>query len=175
MMKKETSTGCGLQQLPEGPVYLVSTEHKEKKNIMSVSMFAYMSGRLVSIGVEPSRYSYDLIQKSGEYVINIVDEGLVEAVKLCGQNSGREVDKFKLANLTPVKGTKVNAPLIQESPVNLECAVVKEIEIGGHNWFIGEVLTTHVREGYNWKDGLLLKWIGKERFYFKFGKEISKF
>jgi flavin reductase (DIM6/NTAB) family NADH-FMN oxidoreductase RutF len=154
---------AGLQQLPEGPVYLVSTEFEGKRNIMSVAVFAYMSGRLVSIGVAPSRYSFGLIRKSGVYVVNVVDKGLVEAVRICGENSGRNVDKFKLAGLTPVKASKVNAPIIQESPVSLECKVFKEIEVGGHVWFIAEVQAAHVREGYDWKDGLLLKWIGARR------------
>jgi flavin reductase (DIM6/NTAB) family NADH-FMN oxidoreductase RutF len=78
---------AGLQQLPEGPVYLVSTEFEGKKNIMSVAVFAYMPGRLVSIGVAPSRYSFRLVRKSGVYVVNVVDKGLVEAVRICGENS----------------------------------------------------------------------------------------
>lgn len=76
-MKRETSINLGLQQLPEGPVYLVSTEFERKRNILSVAMFAYMAGKLVGIGMAPSRYSFDLIRKSGAYVINVVDEGLI--------------------------------------------------------------------------------------------------
>ena len=174
-MKSETSANSGLQVLPEGPLYLVSTEFQGKKNVMSLSMFAYMSGRLISIGVVPSRYSFDLIRKSQEYVLNVVDEGLIEAVRICGENSGRDIDKFKLAKLTPIKSAVVNAPLIQESPVNLECKVVKEVEIGGHVWFVAEAQTAHIEEGYDWRQGLLLKWIGKERFFYKFGEKVGKF
>ena len=69
----------------------------------------------------------------------------------------------------------MNAPAIQESPVSLECKVVRVIDVGGHTWFIAEVQAAHVREGYDWKHGLLLKWIGEDRFYFKFGRKVGKF
>jgi flavin reductase (DIM6/NTAB) family NADH-FMN oxidoreductase RutF len=69
----------------------------------------------------------------------------------------------------------VKAPLIQESPLSIECKVVKEVEVGDHVWFMGEVLAVHVREGYNWKDGLLFKWIGEDGFYYKIGEKTGKF
>ena len=176
-MKGEIPVSEGLRQLPIRPVYLLSTEHNGKKNIITIGMFAYFSGKptLVGVGIAPSRYSFDLIRQSGEYVVNAVDEKLMEAVRVCGEKSGREVDKFELANLTPEKGVKVNAPCIKESPVSIECKVVKEIEVGDHIWFIGEVLATQVREGYGWDDGLLFKWIGKDGFYYKVGEQIGKY
>ncbi|MDH5460009.1 MAG: flavin reductase family protein [Candidatus Bathyarchaeota archaeon] len=176
-MKKEVPVLDGLRQLPIRPVYLVSVEHEGKKNIISIGMFAFFSGKptLVGVGIAPSRYSFELVRKSGEYVVNVVDDKLMEAVRICGEKSGREVDKFELAKLTPVRGVKVKAPLIQESPVSIECKVVKEVEVGDHVWFIGEVLAVHVREGYNWKDGLLFKWVDKEGFYYKVGEKVGKF
>jgi flavin reductase (DIM6/NTAB) family NADH-FMN oxidoreductase RutF len=176
-MKKEVSISEGLRQLPIRPVYLLSAEHKGKKNIITIGMFAYFSGKptLVGVGIAPSRYSFDLIRQSGEYVVNVVDEKLMGAVHICGEKSGREVDKFELAKLTPEKGIKVNAPLIRESPVSIECKVVKEVEIGDHVWFIGEVLAAHVREGYEWSDGLLFKWIGEDGFYYKVGEKVGNY
>jgi len=176
-MKKEIPVSEGLRQLPIRPVYLISTEHKGKRNIITIGMFAFFSGKpsLVGVGVAPSRYSFDLIHQSREYVVNVVDEKLMEAVRVCGEKSGREVDKFKMAKLTPEKGVKVNAPLIKESPVSIECKVVKEVDVGDHVWFIGEVLAAHVREGYKWSGGLLFKWIGEEGFYYKVGKQIGKY
>jgi flavin reductase (DIM6/NTAB) family NADH-FMN oxidoreductase RutF len=176
-MKKEVPVSEGLRQFPIRPVYLLSSEYKGKKNIITIGMFAYFSGKptLVGVGIAPSRYSYDLIRQSGEYVVNVVDEKLMEAARICGEKSGREVDKFELAKLTPEKGIKVNAPLIKESPVSIECKVVKEVEVGDHVWFIGEVLATHVREGYKWNDGLLFKWIGEDGFFYKVRKKIGKY
>lgn len=175
-MKKETLTSHGMRQLPIRPIYLVSAEYKGKRNIITIGMFASFSGRptLVGIGISPSRYSFELIRKSGEYVVNVVDEKLMEASRICGEKSGREVDKFELAKLTPSKGVKVKAPLIEESPVSMECKVVKEVEVGDHVWFISEVVAVHVREDYEWEDGLLFKWIGKEGYYYKVGEKIGK-
>ena len=176
-MRKEVAVRDGLRQLPIRPVYLVSVEHEGKKNIISIGMFAFFSGKptLVGIGVAPSRYSFELVRQSGEYVVNVVDEGLMNAVQVCGEKSGREVDKFELAKLTPTRGVEVKAPLIQESPVSIECKVVKEVEVGDHVWFIGEVLAVHVREAYNWKDGLLFKWVDEDGFYYKVGEKAGKF
>jgi len=176
-VKKEVSVSEGLRQFPIRPVYLLSAEHEGKKNIITIGMFAYFSGKptLVGVGIAPSRYSFDLIRQSGEYVVNAVDKKLMNAVRVCGEKSGREVDKFELAKLTPEKGVKVNAPLIKESPASIECKVVKEIEAGDHVWFIGEVLAAHVREGYKWSDGLLFKWIGEDGFYYKVGEKIGEY
>ena len=176
-MGKMESIREGLSRLPIRPVYLVSMEHDGKRNIITIGMFAYFSGNptLVGIGIAPSRYSFNLIKKSKEYVVNVVDKEFMEAVRICGRCSGRDVDKFKKAKLTPVKGVKVDAPYIKEASVNIECKVVQEIETGDHIWFIGEVQTVHINEGYDWKQGLLFKWIGKDGFYFKVGKQLERY
>ena len=85
------------------------------------------------------------------------------------------MDKFELAKLTAVPASKVSAPLIQESPLSIECKVVQIVDVGDRVWFMGEVLATHVREDYNWKNGLLLKWVGEEGFYHKVGKSVGKY
>lgn len=176
-MKKEESIREGLRQLPIRPVYLASMEHDGKRNIITIGMFAFFSGdpSFVGIGIKPTRYSYNLIRKSREYVVNVVDEKLKGAVRICGEHSGRDLDKFMRASLTPAKGAKVKAPLIQECPVNIECKVVQEVETGDHVWFIGEVQAAHVNEGYDWKEGLLFKWIGKDGFYYKVGQKAGEY
>lgn len=176
-MKREKSIREGLRKLPIRPVCLVSMENNGEKNIITIGMFAFFSGNptLVGIGVKPDRHSYDLIHKSREYVVNIVDDRLMKAVRICGERSGRDSDKFKLTQLTPVKGAKVQAPHIQESPLSIECKVVQEVETGDHIWFIGEVQATHVNEGYEWRQGLLFKWVGKEGFFFEVGAQRGKY
>jgi len=176
-MRKEVPVAEGLRQLPIRPVYLVSMEHKGKKNIITIGMFAFFSSypKLVGIGIAPKRHSYYLIRESREYVVNVVDENLMEAVRICGERSGKDSDKFTLTGLTPVKGAKVNAPRIKESPVNIECRVVKEIETGDHVWFIGEVQATHMKQGGDWKQGLLFKWIGEDGFIYRVGEQVGKY
>jgi flavin reductase (DIM6/NTAB) family NADH-FMN oxidoreductase RutF len=176
-LKKEVPINEGLRKLPIKPVYLAASEHEGKRSIITIGMFGYFSGKptLVGIGIAPSRYSFDLIRKSGAYTVNAVDERLIDAVRICGQKSGRDVDKFELANLTVERGVKTGAPLIGESPVSIECKVVKEVETGDHVWFIGEVLAVHVKEDYDWKDGLLFKWVGEDGFYYKTGEKLAKY
>ena len=176
-MKKELPVSEGLRHFPIRPVYLVSIKHEAVQNIISIGMFAVFSSKplLVGIGVAPSRYSFDLIRKSKEFVVNAVDEKLTDAVEICGEKSGRDIDKFEATALTPAKALKVSAPLIEESPVSIECRLVKEVEAGDHVWFIGEVLAAHLREGYDWKDGMLLKWVGEDGLYYKVGTKVREY
>ena len=103
---------------------------------------------MVGISIRPNRYSFNIIKESKEFVLNIVNEELVKQADFCGSHSGRDVDKFKVLNLTPIKGEKVNSPLIKESPINLECQVKKIIELGTHHLFIGEIIATHIDDQY---------------------------
>ncbi|UCE96618.1 MAG: flavin reductase family protein [Candidatus Bathyarchaeota archaeon] len=176
-MKIERSIREGLRQLPIRPVYLISMENDGEQNIITIGMFAFFSGNpsLVGIGVKPNRHSYSLIQGSQEYVVNVVDDKLMGAVRICGERSGRDCDKFRLAQLTPVKGTNIQAPHIKESPLSIECKVVQEVKTGDHIWFIGEVQAVHVDKSYKWQQGLLFKWVGKEGFFYEIGAKKGKY
>ncbi len=100
------------------------------------------------ISVRPMRHSYGIIRKNGEFVINLTTRALAFATDWCGVKSGRDYDKFKEMGLTPVPASKVQAPLLKESPVNIEC-VVKEIkELGTHHMFISEVVAINADEDY---------------------------
>ena len=103
---------------------------------------------MVYISVRPERYSYELIKESGEFIINLTTKSLVKAADYCGVKSGKDVDKFKEMKLTPVMGKFVQAPMIGESPVNIECRVKQIIPLGSHHMFIAEVLGVHVDGKY---------------------------
>ncbi|MCI9315609.1 MAG: flavin reductase family protein [Lachnospiraceae bacterium] len=103
---------------------------------------------MVSISVRPERYSYHMIEETGEFVINLTTENLAFATDYCGVKSGRDVDKWKEMKLTPVSGVHVKAPLVAESPVNLECRVTQKQELGSHHMFLAEVLAVHVDDRY---------------------------
>ena len=93
-MKKVDPIRAGLRKLPIRPVYLISMKHEGKNNIITIGMFAFFSGNptLVGIGVKPSRFSYEMIKKSREFVVNVVDGKLMYAVRVCGESSGRNLD-----------------------------------------------------------------------------------
>lgn len=100
------------------------------------------------ISVRKERHSYKLIKESSEFVINLTTEALVHPTDFCGVRSGRDVNKFEVTGLTPEPATHVKAPLIKESPVNIECRVTQIIELGSHDMFMAEVLAVHADEAY---------------------------
>jgi len=102
------------------------------------------SPAMVSVSIRKERYSYDIIKNSKEFVINLVTKDLVKQADYCGVKSGRNVDKFKEMNLTPMKGKIVSAPIIGESPVSLECVVKDIIPLGTHDMFLAEVVSVAV-------------------------------
>lgn len=103
---------------------------------------------MVSISVRPERYSYSIIKETGEFVINLTTRELVFATDYCGVKSGRDVDKFKEMKLTALPGTQVKAPLIGESPVNLECKVKQVLSLGSHDMFVAEIAAVHADSRY---------------------------
>jgi len=100
------------------------------------------------ISVRPTRHSYPIIKRNGEYVINLSTKSLAYAADWCGVKSGNKFNKFNEMGLTPVPASKVNAPMIGESPVNIECVVKEIIELGSHHMFISEVVAVNADEKY---------------------------
>lgn len=133
------------------PVVMVSVADKEgKQNIITIAWTGTICSDppMVSISVRPERYSYHMIKETGEFVINLTTKELAFATDYCGVKSGRDVDKFEAMQLTPVCGEKVKAPLIAESPVNIECKVTEVKHLGTHDMFMAEVVCVHADEKY---------------------------
>ncbi len=133
------------------PAVMVSCgSEKEKRNIITIAWTGTICSDppMAYISIRKERYSYDIIKKSREFVINLTTQSLAFATDYCGVKSGREVDKFDFLKLTPIPATKINAPMIKESPVNIECKVTQVIELGSHDMFIAKVLAVHADESY---------------------------
>lgn len=132
------------------PAVMVSCGTMEKPNIITIAWAGTVcsSPAMVSISVRKERYSYDLIQDSKEFVINLVTKELVKTADYCGVKSGRDVDKFKTMNLTPMQGKSVSAPIIGECPVNIECVVKQILTLGTHDMFLAEVVNVSVDKKY---------------------------
>lgn len=101
---------------------------------------------LVGLSIRPSRRSNTLIRNSGEFVMNIPSRALLEQADQCGFASDPDADKFSRAGFTPARAEKVSAPLIQECPLNLECAVRQVLPLGSHDLFIAEIVAAHADE-----------------------------
>ena len=138
------------------PAVMVSCRREgEKPNIITVAWAGTVCSDppMVSISVRPERYSHHMIEETKEFVINLTTKDLVFATDFCGVKSGRDVDKFKKMHLTPLPGEKVKAPLLAESPVNLECRVKQTIRLGTHDMYLAEVAAVHADEAYLDKKG----------------------
>ena len=99
---------------------------------------------MVSISVQPIRYSHHILMEKKEFVINLTTRELTYAMDFCGVRSGKDLDKFKACHLTREKAAFVKAPLIKESPVNIECKVTNILPLGSHDLFLATVEGVHV-------------------------------
>lgn len=133
------------------PVVMVSMADKNgKTNIITIAWAGTVCTNppMVSISVRPERYSHAILRDTGEFVINLTTRSLAFATDFCGVKSGRDTDKFKEMELTPLAAAKVKAPLIGESPVNLECRVSQILSLGSHDMFLAEVVAVHADRKY---------------------------
>src|SRR3989338_873062 len=115
------------------PAIMVSCgQFGKKMNIITLSWAGTICSdpAMVSISVRPHRYSYNIIKESGEFVINLTTEKLAFATDYCGVVSGKDINKFEKMKLTPLEARHVKAPLIKESPVNIECKVEEIKKLG---------------------------------------------
>lgn len=148
MAKQQWKPGNMLYPLP---AVMVSTRDLAgNDNIITVAWAGTICTNppMVSISVRPERHSYQMLKKTKEFVINLTTEELAYATDYCGVRSGRDVDKFKEMKLTKEKAEFVNAPMIKESPVSIECRVKKIVELGSHHMFTADVLAVHADENY---------------------------
>ena len=132
------------------PAVMVSCGNMEKSNIITVAWTGILNTNpaMVYISVRPTRYSYNLIKESGEFVINLTTKDLAYATDWCGVKTGAKVDKFAEMHLTKEKAKFVKCPMIKESPVSVECKVKEIKELGTHHMFVAEVLGINADEKY---------------------------
>ncbi len=128
--------------LEPGPVVMVSTAGRGHANIMTMSWHTMMEFEPPMVGcvISNRNYTFEIIKRTRECVINIPTRELVKETVACGNASGRTIDKFKAFHLTPVAASQVKAPLIDECYANLECKVVDARMVEKYNFFILEVL-----------------------------------
>ena len=108
------------------------------------------------IGIMPSRYSHHMVKESGCFVINLPKKSFRKEYDYLGSASGRDEDKFAALNLNWEDATYVNAPILTDCPVSIECSVVDSTTPGSHELFIGKVEAVHVDEEYLDANGNIL-------------------
>ncbi len=133
------------------PAVLVSCGDKKGNiNVMTAAWTGTICSDppMVYVSVRKERYSHHMIQETREYVINLTTEKLAWTADFCGVRSGRDLDKFKEMKLTPVQGELEYAPMIEESPVSIECRVTNVMDLGSHDMFMAEVTAVYADEQY---------------------------
>mgnify|MGYP002798331649 FL=1 len=139
------------------PAVMVSTADKKgNTNILTIAWTGTVctNPAMVYISVRPERYSYHMIKESGEFVINLTTEELIRATDFCGVRSGKDMDKWKECRLTEGRAVSLEyAPVIEQSPVNIECKVKSVQELGSHHMFLAEVTAVQADEKYMDENG----------------------
>lgn len=147
-MKKSFKPGTMIYPLPAVLVSCGATP--DEYNVMTASWTGTVCSNppMCYVSIRPERYSYDIIKRTGCFVINLTNKDLARATDFCGVRSGREMDKFKEAGITPGKAEIVAAPIVEESPVSIECRVVDIRPLGSHDMFLAEVVNVLVDAKY---------------------------
>lgn len=142
MKKRMLPLSTVYQTLEPGPVVLLSTMGKNKPNVMTMSwhMMIDFEPPIIGCVVSNRDFTFDILRKTKECVINIPTVEMASTVVKIGNTSGRNTDKFKKFELTAINASEVKAPLIQECYVNLECKVIDTRLVNQYNIFIVEVL-----------------------------------
>ena len=180
-MKKDWKPGTMIYPLPAALISCGSNQ--EEYNIITLSWVGTICSTppMCYISIRPSRHSYDIIKRTGEYIINLTTVEMAKATDWCGVRSGKDYNKFEETQLTAGKASIVNAPLIEESPVCIECKVKEIISLGSHDMFISDVVNMRIDEQYidaktgriNLRQAKLISNINGH--YHSWGEKIGKF
>ncbi len=164
------------------PAVLVScTDGKGHDNLITVAWTGTVCSDppMLYISVRKERYSHALLMQTREFAVNLTTKDLCFATDYCGVKSGRDVDKWAQMHLTKQPAQVIQAPLLAESPVNIECRVKDVLPLGSHDMFLADVVSVSVDEAYM-KDGKFdlskaQPLIYSHGEYFEAGAKLGKF
>ena len=179
MARKNLNAGTLLAPLP---AVMVSCGTTEKANVFTAAWTGIINTKppMLYISVRPTRYSYDIIKNSGEFVVNLTTSKMTFQTDYCGVKSGREQDKIKKCNLHIESANTISAPIISESPLSLECRVKDIKSLGTHDMFIADIVSISVDERYiDSKGKINLEQAGLMAYshgnYFALGRKLGSF
>ena len=179
MAKVSWKPGAMLSPVP--PV-LVSCSDGERDNLITVGWTGIICTEPAKtyISLRPERFSYEIISKSREFIINLPSSHIIRSIDFCGVRSGRCLDKFKECRLTKEKATQVACPAVAESPISIECRVTDIVKLGTHDMFMADIIAVNVDERYiDEKGKLRIEQCSLAAYahgsYFALGKKIGSF
>ena len=163
------------------PAVMVSLGDMEKSNIITVAWCGITNTvpPKTYISVRPERHSYKILKEKREFVINLTPSSLTKKADFCGMYTGKKVDKFKECGFTKEKSSKIDAPMIGECPISIECKVTDIIPLGSHDMFLADIVAVNVEKSLLEGDKLCINRAHLCAFahgeYYKLGERIGKF
>ena len=164
------------------PAVLVTCGTKERANVLTIAWTGIINTipPMTYISVRPERHSYSIIKETGEFVINLTTSAMAKETDFCGVRSGRDIDKISRCRLHLTAGETVGAPVIEESPLSLECRVTEIKELGSHHMFIAEITKVRLEERFMDSKGKInLQQAGLMAYshgeYFSLGRKLGDF
>ena len=177
---KKTRLGPCITFFPQ-PTTMVSTvDDKGEVNIMTASWAGIVSKTppTMAISLHHNRKSYENIRRNGEFIVNMVPAGLAIEADYCGIRSGYNVDKLSAIGLTTGCADIISVPLLNESPLNVECRLTLEVPLGDYRLLIAEILEVHIDSAAQTENGGLdatvfdpLVYLGGVREYWGLGEK----
>ena len=145
-MKKNLKPGTMIYPIPA--VMVSCGAVADEYNIMTAAWTGTICSEppMCYVSIRPERHSYDIVKRTGEFVINLTTVALAKVTDWCGVRSGRDFDKFAHCGLTPEKSAVVAAPSIGEAPVSIECRARQIVPLGSHDMFVADVVNVAVDE-----------------------------
>lgn len=145
MAKKVWKPGTMLYPVPPA---MITCGTAQKPNVFTAAWTGIVNSEppMTYISVRPERYSHGLIKETGEFVINLTTADLVKTADFCGVKSGRDINKFEQTGLKTLQASKVACPLLEASPVSLECKVKEVKSLGSHDMFLAEIVAVDIDE-----------------------------
>lgn len=178
-MKTDWKPGTMIYPLPAALVSCGNCE--DEYNLITVAWVGTICTNppLCYISVRPERHSYNIIKKNMEFVINLTNKEMAFATDWCGVRSGRDHNKFHEMKLTPGKASVVGCPIVEESPLSIECRVKEIISLGSHDMFISEVVNVKADDRFIDKETGKMDLSGLMAYahgnYYELGERIGKF
>ncbi|MGB5990094.1 MAG: flavin reductase family protein [Marinifilaceae bacterium] len=181
MAKQDWRPGTMVYPIPA--VMVSCGSNAEEYNIITVAWTGTICSdpAMCYISIRKNRHSYDIIKRNMEFVINLTTKDLAKATDWCGVKSGAKVDKFKEMKLTPAPSKMISAPIIEESPLSIECKVTQIIELGSHDMFMAEVVNVQADERFLDKETGAFSLASSKPIcyshghYFQLGELVGKF
>lgn len=155
-MKKEGKKNLAMQPIP---AVIVSCRDKNGRNnalVVGFTANVSLEPEMIMVGIMPERFSHHMVKESGNFVINFPKKSFKKEYNFLDSRSGRDLDKFAALNLQWTDAEIIDAPILTDCPVNIECKVIESIKPGTHELFIGKVEKVHVDEEFLGKDGKIL-------------------